>query len=102
MNVKEVLKILNEYPKDKYVSLGFGSPHSYRGYYDRLAVEPKSNVTVQEMINTLRSAVGKYFTGWKGGEFYMDDETTLYLAFVGNCGYEIGEGTLREMLGEDF
>lgn len=60
---------------------------SYRGYYEELAIVPSidnwQNVT--EFLQHAKDAVGKTFTGWKGGEYLMDRDNPLWLAAPGHC-----------------
>ncbi len=71
---------------------------SWRGSYNELAIEfdfvgyehfgeerPK-DMTLVGFIDLLKSAMGKEFTGWKGGEFVMHENTPLWVANPGNSG----------------
>lgn len=91
LTIGSALDILNKYDKNKIVPLGwgFGSAHSNRGYYSDLGLEPKTNVTIGEMIEELSNSIGKTFTGWKGGEFDMDENTDIHLSNEGSCGTNI-------------
>lgn len=66
-------------------SVGFVG--SYRGYYDDLAIAPAFNgrETVAGTLAKLESALGATFTGYKGGEFVMDDATPLWVAGYGHA-----------------
>lgn len=86
MMLKDVIRILEREDQEKIVKNGFGVPHSYRGYYDSLAFEPKENVSVADMLKDAKQSMGKTFTGWKGGEFVMDERTDVYIAEIGHCG----------------
>ena len=44
----------------------------------------KENPTVAEWIDVLKEAVGKTFTGYKGGDFTMGKGTPVYLAEYGS------------------
>lgn len=72
--------------KTRLVAFGFARPHSYRGYYEQLAFEPRENVTVQSMLDAARSALGQTFTGYKGGEYVMDEDADCWIAFRGCSG----------------
>jgi hypothetical protein len=65
---------------------GFGSPHSDRGSYDELAFTPLEEAYLGDMLKHARSAVGKKFVGWKGGEYRMDLDTSVYIGEFGDCG----------------
>lgn len=56
-------------------------PHSYRGYYVDLAFEVGGLKTVAEVLSELKDSVlGKHFTGYKGGEFIMNEKTPLWIS----------------------
>jgi hypothetical protein len=48
----------------------------------------KKNPTVAEWIDILKEAVGKTFTGYKGGDFTMGKGTPVYLAEYGNSSFK--------------
>lgn len=100
MFIEDLIKKLEQFPREQEVVKGFNSPHSYRGYYDQLAFEPCENTTVGEMLDCAKEAHNNTYTGYKGGEFEMTDGTECYLAFYGCCGEEIGDTLIRYMLGE--
>ena len=58
---------------------------SYRGDYSQLAIvyRPYKNnsdcIKVNEFLKLLKSAVGKDYTGWKGGTFRMDNSSEVYI-----------------------
>ncbi len=84
--LRKVIKILKEYPFDRVIKKGFGSPNSYRGYYECLAFAPATNVTIGSMLEEAESANGATFTGYKGGEYRMDLEAPCYIASYGSYG----------------
>lgn len=104
MKLGEIIKILKKYDSEKIVKNGFKYPHSYRGFYFLLAFEPAQNVSIKSMLECAKSAVGKTFIGYKGGEFTMDESTECFLAEYGNCQQDdegddgITEGILYNML----
>lgn len=54
---------------------------SYRGYYDHLAIGWTADCqtwNVANMIELLESAIGSTYTGWKGGEYTMDQLTPVW------------------------
>lgn len=79
---------------------GFDNPHSYRGYYDELAFEPASDISVGDMLAIARSAKGEWYQGWKGGEYKMTGWTDCWLAMEGCLGEGIGPVLLRLMLAQ--
>lgn len=99
MTLDELIFELGKAPADLRVPLGFHYPHSYRGYYEKLAFAPAEDTTVGEMLACAKSALGKTFFGWKGGEYTMEEYTEVYLAETGCCGETIGPVLLNYMLG---
>lgn len=67
---------------------GFGDPHSYRGYYDDLSFAPTLvRRTAGDLLNVVRSdCMGRTFTGYKGGEFMMGENTPVWIAEWGATG----------------
>lgn len=67
-----------------------GDVDSYRGYYEDLAIEPSaSECRASELLSLLDDALGKTFTGYKGGDFVMKEDTPLWCAEYGDCGRAI-------------
>lgn len=99
MTLGSLIKTLEDANPDKIVKIGFGYPHSYRGYYDDLAFEPRYMVTVSFMLAAAKSALGSTYPGWKGGEYTMNEYTTVWLAYEGQEGEGIGPVLLSYMLG---
>jgi hypothetical protein len=77
---------------------GFSDPHSYRGFYEDVAFVPARNITVADMLEAARSALGATYEGWKGGDYTMDWETSCWLAFEGDTGETLGPTLVRLML----
>lgn len=98
MTLKELIETLETQPPSKTVAVGFNRPHSYRGYYEDLAFHPAENISVKEMLDAARGAMGKNYCGYKGGEFEMNEHTTVWLAEYGNCGEPIGPILLSLMM----
>lgn len=62
---------------------------SWRGSYDELSLSFSSGfgeMKLSAFIELLTSAVGKEFTGWKGGEYIMNRHTPVWVANPGNSG----------------
>lgn len=91
INLGKAMSILVKLPKDKVFKIGLGEPHSYRGYYDELAFEPKADVSVDEMIKNCEDALKRPFYGYKGGTYEMDCSTPIWLSEYGDTGSEITE-----------
>lgn len=101
MTLGDLIQALEAADPNRLCPLGFRNPHSYRGYYDELAFEPRRDVLVSDMLSDARSAVGATYCGWKGGEYKMDLFTPVWLAVGGECGEAIGPILLAFILGED-
>jgi hypothetical protein len=63
-----------------------GDYMSYRGYYDMIAVDHGDTCTVAEFLAKTTEAIGKEFTGYKGGEFIMTKHTPVWVAEYGQSG----------------
>ena len=100
MVLKDLIEFLEQRQQETIVPLGFDSPHSYRGYYDELAFEPRENTTVGAMLACAKQALGETYKGYKGGEYTMGEWTRCHLAPYGNTGEGIGPVLLRYMVGE--
>lgn len=97
MTLGKAIDALSKMPGDLPVVIASDFPHysgmapgrliSYRGYYSDLAIAPRDEdnggVTVANFLADLRAANGKTFTGYKGGDFTMDDGTVLWVSSYG-------------------
>ncbi|MBF6358141.1 hypothetical protein IU449_26960 [Nocardia higoensis] len=67
-----------------------GLVDSYRGYYERNATEPcnyQESATV--LANQYREQIGKPITGYKGGDYTVDEGELIYYAAYGRSGPNI-------------
>ena len=56
---------------------------SWRGIYAELALgysETEKDITVNELIKILKEAIGKTYTGYKGGDFVMGKNTPIWVS----------------------
>jgi len=68
--------------------MSIGDLNSYRGYYDQLAFEPSKEIrTFGNVVDVAKSAIGKTFIGWKGGEFQMTKNTPLWVSAGGHVSH---------------
>ncbi len=88
MRLKDLISYLEFKDENAIAVNGFGAPHSYRGWYEQIAFEPVEQTTAGDMLVCAREALGKTFTGWKGGDFYMDGNSFVNIAFQGDCGQD--------------
>ena len=97
MDLGQYIELLEKADPDKKIANGLGNPHSWRGSYCELAFEPIGETTVGEMLAEAKKADGAEYTGWKGGEYLMDRDTTINIERKGE--YTDG-GLLFSMLFE--
>lgn len=86
MNLGELIEKLEKVPSDLVFPNGFGEPMSWRGVYAELAFNPERDVTAESMLANAKSAIGKTFTGYKGGDFRMSLKTDVHIAAYGSYG----------------
>lgn len=84
--LKELIEQLEKMPPEGIIPFGFGEPMSYRGHYADLAFEPVENAKVSDMLEFAKSAMGEVFTGYKGDEFEMGEDTDCWIAKYGCSG----------------
>lgn len=96
MLLGKLIEQLESAPDRSHVTLSDGTVpipdvFSYRGFYEDLAFaagpagETKP-VTAKQFARTLRRAVGKKFTGYKGGSFTMGEHTRVWVSPYGEVG----------------
>ena len=86
MTLGDLISRLESMPADKLIH-GLRDPHSYRGYYCDIALEPSSSrVFASDLLRECRESMGKCFTGYKGGDFMMGEATPVWIASYGCCG----------------
>jgi hypothetical protein len=104
MNVGQVLDAIARLPDGKPVLIGKvgaspGGVMSYRGYYEELAIYAAPDgevVSVASLRRILSGAVGKTFTGYKGGNYRMDRRTPLWVSEYGAADGTIIVGVREE------
>lgn len=91
MKLGEVIQRLAAENGDLVLPYGIEHPHSYRGYYERLAFEldREQPSTIDDWLALLRSVDGRTFQGWKGGEYVMGLDSLVYIANEGDTGEPI-------------
>ena len=91
LNLKNLIISLN-YLMKKHPEIvgkkvfGFHNPHSYRGYYCQLCFEPIFS-TIEEMLESAKSALNKSFFGRDGDEYLMTEVSECYIAEQGYTDY---------------
>lgn len=107
LTLGELLTEIQDLPPDMPVLLDYGDAavttgreHSYRGYYSDLSFEPltlagKNPTPVRVLLEQVRTALGgRVYRGYKGGDFVMRPDTTLWIASYGTTGRTV-VGTAR-------
>lgn len=99
MTLGKLINILQGLPQDKKIQ-NITDAHSYRGYYSDLSFSIKDGTqTVGELLDVLQiGCLNQVFTGYKGGDFTMDEHTPLWIAPYGMCGVKIMSITDGEVL----
>ena len=92
MTLGELIAALKRKDQEADVTFGWAynrpsGVYSYRGYYEDLAIgfSREGECTVAKLVAMLEAANGKTFTGWKGGEYDMHDETAMWAANPGEA-----------------
>ena len=79
--------------KEVRFDFGYFTPtiiDSWRGSYNELALgysETEKDITVGELIKMLEKAIGKTYTGFKGGEFVMGRNTPIWVSNYGESSF---------------
>ena len=94
----EMIARLEREPSEKVIRRGFLRPHSYRGFYEDLAFEPVENVPVRDMLECAKASLGKTYQGYKGGNYNMDERTSVWIAVYGDLGEPITPTVLECIL----
>lgn len=89
MQLGALKKTLALLPQDVEVMFGFTCAHSYRGYYDQVAFEPATSITVAHMAAEVERALTEPFEGYKGGTFTYNNFTPCWLSEWGHAS-EVG------------
>ncbi|GAB3937263.1 hypothetical protein [Larkinella terrae] len=90
-NQPDVIELYKEEATVRY-DFGYLFPteiDSWRGSYDELALnytEEGKETAITAFLELLKSAVGKTFEGYKGGDYVMNENTPVWVANYGNSG----------------
>lgn len=87
MTLGGLIEALAQMPGDTQVA-ALCHAHSYRGYYEDIAFDCEENATrpAAELLAECREAMGRVFTGYKGGHYMMGETTPVWIAEYGSCG----------------
>lgn len=90
ISLGELIALLTPCKQDVSIHFDFGDfrptdVDSFRGYYDHLAIgfSDEGDPKVSDLLAQLNAAVGKSFTGYKGGDYTMTRRTPMWVANYG-------------------
>lgn len=96
LNLGELIAILGSLDDDTVVVFDHGGYpdefDSYRGYYSDLSISSSGNKslsTAKGLLEKCGQALGSTFTGYKGGDFFMESSTPLWSSQYGDTGKAI-------------
>ena len=68
---------------------------SWRGVYAQLTPpNAREPWTVQDLLKDARGAIGSVYTGYKGGDYVMDESTPVWADDYGRCQYRVPTGVV--------
>jgi hypothetical protein len=86
LTLGELIDALEAMP-DGAVVANLCDPDSYRGYYSDLYFEHQEGTRpAADLLADCREAMGQAFEGYRGGTYYMNAATPLWIATYGCCG----------------
>lgn len=89
MTLGELIAALEAMPAGAEVA-NLREAHSYRGYYSDLAFERDLGTRpASKLLSECKAALGNTFCGYKGGDYVMDAETPVWVAYYGSCGLKL-------------
>jgi hypothetical protein len=86
MRLGEYIAYLKDFVEpDLELPIGLEYPDSYRGDYACLMFRPGRRTTIRKMLFHAEFALGKEFTGYKGGTYLMTERTECYIDYWGEA-----------------
>jgi len=98
MILGEFIRQIEELEPVKTVAVGIAEPHSYRGDYCDVAFKAAPSMTIQEILDVAKSAVGASYEN-KGESYTMTLKTEVHIAFPGCSDLRAYSHTVRELVG---
>jgi hypothetical protein len=96
MTIGEVWAYLSKIPVDHLTRWSLLYAHSYRGFYEDVAMSVRDSgrqTKIAELMEEVNKCRGT-FTGYKGGEYTMDEDTPVWVADPGSIGIPLTRGFL--------
>lgn len=79
MTLKEFRELIEGFPEDYVFKYGISKPFSWRGNYGEVAFTIIFFATKREdVLNEIKKASSKQFTGYKGGTYKYNDKTEVH------------------------
>lgn len=89
MTLGKLISALEAMPEETKVA-NLNNAHSYRGYYIDLAFVQGDGVRpAAELLAECKAAMGRVFSGYKGGDYVMGERTPIWVADYGCCGKKL-------------
>jgi hypothetical protein len=101
----ELMDVLMKYKDKGSYYVAATNPHSYRGFYSDIALEPDIMCPLDALVDRLTEVLdGETFGGYKGGDFTYNENTPVFIAVKGELGYpliglRLVEGIIQPVLG---
>lgn len=76
-----IVRLEQEEDKTITLAIGFHHPHSYRGIHYDLAFEIRYNMTIQQILDEVKSAVETTYQNIKGGKYTMHLYTDVWIVY---------------------
>lgn len=78
-SIGDILAILGDMPEDEVFPIGFDDPQAYRMSPHDVAFVVRENISVKAMKLAVTNAKNSRFEGWKGGDYYYNDDSNCWL-----------------------
>lgn len=99
MILSEYIETLRALPQDieaayRGIYVPVGKLTSWRGAYAELTIPYADDGphTIAQLLKDAEAAVGRMFTGYKGGEYIMTANTPVWADDYGSCHYNVPTG----------
>lgn len=86
LTIQEAIDYLRTLPANTMLSKAFDNSHSFRGDYSCLGIQAVEGrvMAASAFADFLEEDIGSTYSGWKGGEFTMHEDTHVYVAKHGS------------------
>lgn len=84
ITIGEIIETLWQFEPESICDVGFDEPHTSRGYYHHLGVEPTSFISIRRMLHCCSVGLVATFEGYKGGDWKYKLTTEVDLINYGS------------------